>query len=155
MTSTKRFAFVVDDVVDIDVDIARGQVYIIQEREFALANEPVYKLGRSSNFQNRVKAYPKGSTIHFVASCADCVTAERELLYVLGQLFVRCPRFGNEYFYGSVYDIVRIVGKYFFNYPEYAQILKRLDSNSNNSNKSKSNSNFNSKFIKNKLSYRK
>lgn len=105
---------ITDRFNEISLDDNNHYIYLLQTREFIRTNEPVYKLGRTSNARNRLSSYPKGSEILFLMKCTDCKVAERELLIIFKKVFIKMDEYGAEYFYGPAFDMIRIIGNYFF-----------------------------------------
>lgn len=89
-------------------------VYIIQLREFVNAGVNVYKIGRTSqgNPYKRLKAYPAGSSIKMVLSCANCAVMEKEIMKRFKKKFRQCTELsrGNnsniEYFEGDLHEMM-------------------------------------------------
>ena len=105
---------ITDRFNEISLDDNDHYIYLLRTREFIRLNEPVYKLGRTSNPRNRLSSYPKGSEIVFLMKCTDCKIAERELLVIFEKVFIKKSEYGAEYFYGPEFDMIRIIGNYFF-----------------------------------------
>jgi hypothetical protein len=80
---------------------ALTHIYLIREREFIRMNEPIFKLGRSSNIKNRCGSYPKNSEIIIILQVGDSVQVEKELLKQFKQLFSQRRDIGDEYFAGD------------------------------------------------------
>ena len=58
-------------------------IYLVKEREFIRLNEPIYKLGKTKQKNNkRFNGYPKNSYIIIQLKCDDCDTTEKELLEI-------------------------------------------------------------------------
>ena len=47
-------------------------IYLIREREFIKCNENIYKIGKSNMLNDRIKNYPKNSSLHLLIFCKDC-----------------------------------------------------------------------------------
>lgn len=94
-----------------------GYLYIIHEREFVNAREPVYKFGRTTNIAKRIAQYPKGSRVMYTEWFeGDHVKAETELLRDFGEVFKNRDDVGREYFECDVRDMRRVVRKYVDDY---------------------------------------
>ena len=77
-------------------------VYIIYVREFMMRNEPVYKLGKTTQKNVlRASSYPKGSVLLLQVSCRDCTIVEQELMKVFKDRYQQCTEYGLEYFKGK------------------------------------------------------
>lgn len=77
-------------------------IYLIQTREFIKTNEPVYKIGKTTQAgMNRMKQYPKGSRIILFMKCKNCHDLER----IIKEKFIKKYRIrrdiGSEYFEGD------------------------------------------------------
>lgn len=87
-------------------------IYLIQTREFIKTNEPVYKIGKTTqDGMNRIKQYPKGSRIILFMKCNNCHTLER----VIKEKFIKKYKvrrdIGSEYFEGDEKNMYcRIIG---------------------------------------------
>ena len=78
-------------------------IYLLRTREFVMANQNVYKIGRTNQTHtNRFKQYPKGSELILQYSCNDCVACERGLLYIFRVNYIKRKDIGSEYFEGDV-----------------------------------------------------
>ena len=73
-------------------------IYVVLLRDFALIKLPVFKVGRSGNFQQRVKAYPPGSLVLGVAPVVDDRVAENALIAAFHGEFHHRRDLGSEYF---------------------------------------------------------
>lgn len=77
-------------------------VYIIYVREFMMRNEPIYKLGKTTQENvRRASSYPKGSVLLLLTSCRDCTLAEQELMAVFKSKYQQATEYGLEYFKGD------------------------------------------------------
>jgi hypothetical protein len=92
----------------------RHYIYLLREREFIKTKENIYKIGRTCNPRNRLSSYPKGSDIKFLMECNDSHVAERDLMEIFDRLFIPRPDIGAEYYEGNSFDLLRIIGNYFF-----------------------------------------
>ncbi len=77
-------------------------VYLIQDRTAAVANEPIYKIGKTSqkNF-DRFKSYPKGYRVLLHISTKNCDRAEKEIIGLFKNKYTQVADYGSEYFRGS------------------------------------------------------
>ena len=56
-------------------------IYILQEREFVKTEEPIYKIGKSTQLNlKRFSQYPNGSTLYFQLVVPDCDKIEKILI---------------------------------------------------------------------------
>lgn len=103
-------------------------VYLIREREFIKCNEPVYKLGKTTQLPNtRLAGYPKNSEVLLFIDVFDCHFTEKELIKQFDQLFICRKDIGREYYEGDLNHMKRtffnVIGKEF----EEAYILTNDD----------------------------
>lgn len=97
-----------------DEDNRISYIYLIREREFINKNEPVYKVGRTTQERGltieRFKAYKKGSEIIFLKSV--CTTKVNSMENVIKTLFnekFKKHNDGTEYFIGSPDEMCKII----------------------------------------------
>jgi len=94
-------------------------IYVIQTREFISQDEPIYKIGRTSQEMTsvgknkRLDQYPKGSVQIAIFAVRDCKLAESEVIkeLKLADHIKHCKEYGNEYFEGQLDEICHIVLK--------------------------------------------
>ena len=86
-----------------------GILYLLREREFVRMNEETYKVGRTTNFANRMGQYPKGSEIIFVVRTPNHTEKEKELLQIFREKFRQIKDYGSEYFNGDVSEMQRVI----------------------------------------------
>lgn len=86
-----------------------GYIYLIQEREFVRLEEEVYKLGRCSDYYNRLRQYPKGSSVILIVNVdhLNVEDVEKKLIDKFKIMFEQCKDYGNEYFTGDVLEMIR------------------------------------------------
>ena len=90
-----------------------SHIYLIREREFIRLNEPVYKLGKTTqDGLKRSAQYPKGSSIEIHLRTNNCHAAETELLKYFRSSFIARTDFGAEYFEGDVQMMLVEIFKY-------------------------------------------
>jgi hypothetical protein len=92
-------------------EIKENYIYCLIEREFLKSEEPIYKVGKSTNLFRRFRNYPKGSKIVFFSEVNDCHLAEKELLKVLNshEKIVKASDIGNEYYKSKLADILQVL----------------------------------------------
>ena len=78
-----------------------GYLYMIREREFVRLGEPVYKIGKSENFERRFKHYPKGSQIVMCVQVPNHHADEKTLINIFDGRFTRMSEYGREYYKGD------------------------------------------------------
>lgn len=76
-----------------------GHIYLLMEREFINAGEPIYKIGYSQQVQRRIASYPKGSRVHLLIHVPDCKEFERRALMLFRAKFQPCLDIGREFAY--------------------------------------------------------
>ena len=86
-------------------------IYLIHIREFFRLNEPIYRIGRSNNFQNRVKQYPNGSQVLFCIKCKNSKDIEKYLINLLKNKFIQKTYYGNKYFEGDEDEMINEISK--------------------------------------------
>ena len=79
-------------------------MYILQEREFIVTKQNVYKLGITKSLHNRINAYPKGSKIFCVMPVED--DPEIKFLHKFRERFISRADIGSEYFEGDINDMI-------------------------------------------------
>ena len=87
-------------------------IYLLQEREFVNSNQPVYKIGKSTQANtSRIRQYPKGSILHCLYFVDNCHNLEIKLLHIFRNLFDLKSEYGNEYFHGDKLKMVDLIHK--------------------------------------------
>ena len=83
-------------------------IYLIKLREFIKTNENIYKIGRTSqNRMKRIEQYPKDSELIIFRKCNDCLKTENNLLELFKRKYIHQSRYGNEYFEGNEFDMIK------------------------------------------------
>lgn len=78
-------------------------VYFIHEREFLQARKPIYKLGKTTQWNcRRLQDYPKDSALILVWRVPDCHVVERALIAEFDSLYKKRTDIGAEYYEGDV-----------------------------------------------------
>jgi hypothetical protein len=81
----------------------REYVYLIHEREFLNAKKPVYKLGKTTQWNcRRLQDYPKNSALILVWRVPNCHIVERELIREFDKRYKKRQDIGAEYYQGDV-----------------------------------------------------
>lgn len=77
-------------------------VYLIQERTAVVANQPIYKIGRTEqpNFE-RFKGYGKGYKVLLHILCENCKVTEKMIMDQFKSKYRHATEYGNEYFEGD------------------------------------------------------
>ena len=90
-----------------------GVIYLLH---ISPHEENICKLGKSSNFMNRIQSYKNVLPIIRIVTASNNISIdEKELLKIFSQKFVNCSNRGKEYFSGSVEQMTHVVHKYFMN----------------------------------------
>jgi len=80
----------------------QGFLYILRTRESVRLDEPVYKVGKTYDMEQRFKQYPKGSELLKSIKVCERHIAEKVLLREFSSKFKTREEFGNEYFEGDL-----------------------------------------------------
>lgn len=83
-------------------------IYMIQERTAVVSNQPIYKIGRTSqsNFE-RFKQYGKGYKILLHVVCNNCIAKELEVINLFKTKYLQVTEYGNEYFHGDYKSMIK------------------------------------------------
>lgn len=77
-------------------------VYILKEREFVNCGEQVYKIGKTTQQNDRrFSQYPKGSILLFQSICSDCSKIEKVIKDKFKTEFKQRNDIGDGYFEGN------------------------------------------------------
>jgi len=83
-------------------------IYIIKEREFVNSCESIYKIGKTTQCnEKRLKQYPKGSILIFQSICSNCSIVEKEIISVFNQKYIQRRDIGSEYFEGEYIEMIK------------------------------------------------
>lgn len=84
-------------------------IYIIQEREFIKTNENTYKIGKTTQKQNRrFYNYPKDSKLFFYRCVRNCHDIENIMKAKFTETFIHRTDYGNEYYSGNIEDMCEL-----------------------------------------------
>ena len=100
-----------------EITIPDEYIYVIHLREFIASNQPIYKIGRTSQdtssdgINKRLAQYPKGSKQLALFSVKNSKEAEKTLIHSLinSVQLKHCLEYGIEYFQGPLLFILPIV----------------------------------------------
>ena len=94
-------------------------IYLLQIREFVKSNEPIYKIGMTTqkNF-NRFRQYPKDSVLLHQTVCNNCKNIEKRLIQKFKNIFKYRKDIGTEYFEGNYKSMIKMI---------YVEIEKETD----------------------------
>ena len=85
-------------------------IYLLQLREFANKNEPVYKIGMTTQKNlNRFLQYPKGSILFHQTICNNCKNIEMKLIKKFRDIFIKREDIGSEYFEGNYKTMIKMI----------------------------------------------
>jgi hypothetical protein len=106
-------------------------VYLLIEREFLQSAVPVYKIGRTSQENNkRFLQYPKGSRLIFQISVTDSYFLEQEIISLFKHKYILRTDIGHEYFEGDAtnmqIDIFNLVITYNHIVPNTTQLFSEF-----------------------------
>jgi len=87
-------------------------LYLIHTREFISTNKEIYKIGRSSNIENRIRNYPNGSKILLAIINKNSIQCEKDLIKQFKLIFTQKQFYGNEYFEGDKYEMINMMCDY-------------------------------------------
>lgn len=126
-------------------------IYLLQEREFILANMPIYKIGKTSQSNlSKFNNYPKGSKILLVMNCNNCDLCESQIIKLFIIKYNQIKSIGYKYFIGDcnkmIDDICDIIKKNCI-YPkidiDYDKIYKIYDTITEHINDKQNNHKYN------------
>ncbi len=125
-------------------------VYLIKTRESIKLNEPIYKIGRTSqNGLLRLNQYPKGSELLLHIKCPNCNELEKIISNEFKKKFAQYLDYGTEYFEGDCEQMIDIIVMLVKKQKEY-YINETNKKNTNNSKiKNTDNTNNNGVVFKN------
>jgi hypothetical protein len=84
-------------------------IYLVHCRACLNANERIYKIGKSIDFNKRLSGYDKGTVPIFSLFVSECDAFERHLIQIFETRFTLRKDYGNEYFEGDVLSMINIV----------------------------------------------
>lgn len=102
----------IESETDDDDDTTAEYVYLLQESAYINGNDPVYKIGRTSQkFGKRFAQYPKNSVVFITMKVNNSKTIERKLMEKFRKDCGWRKDIGNEYF--SIRDINLAIKSFF------------------------------------------
>lgn len=84
-------------------------IYLVHCRACINANEHVYKIGKSIDFNKRLAGYDKGTIPVLSLFVKECDNFERHLISLFRSMFNARIDYGSEYFEGDVHTMVRCI----------------------------------------------
>lgn len=118
-------------------------IYLVHCRASVNANENVYKIGKSIDFNKRLSGYDKGTIPIFTIYVQECDNFERQLIMLFENNYQSRKDYGNEYFQGDIKQMIQdIMTEY--NKSNLCYEIKTNENISNTQNKEIANNNNNS-----------
>ncbi len=137
-----------------------GYFYIVQEREFLGTNN--YKIGRTSDVEDRLRGYSKNSKLIYSIKVDDQNEVESMLIEIFKDKFIQKREYGREYFEGDINEMIQEVELYLQFKNKYGKyithsitiMLKKIinvksKNKKNNKNTVTENTNIENKFLEN------
>ncbi len=84
-------------------------IYLVHCRACLNANQPIYKIGKTTDFNKRLFGYDKGTIPLLVLYVAECDNFERHLINIFKTTFSIRTDYGNEYFEGDISSMIKII----------------------------------------------
>jgi hypothetical protein len=84
-------------------------IYLVHCRASVNASEPVYKIGKSNDFNKRLSGYDKGTIPIFSLYVEECDDFEKTLIKIFETKFEPRKDYGNEYFYGDIATMIKTI----------------------------------------------
>lgn len=84
-------------------------IYLVHCRACLNANQPIYKIGKTTDFNKRLLGYDKGTVPLLSLYVAECDNFERHLINIFKSKFTLCTDYGNEYFEGDITSMIKII----------------------------------------------
>jgi hypothetical protein len=96
------------------MNVKKGYVYLLIEREFIRIKENTYKIGKTEQGLNRIFKYPKNSELIMIIESENCHLDEKLIIKLFKEKFIHKKEYGNEYFWGDknlmkqiIFDVVK------------------------------------------------
>ena len=84
-------------------------IYLLHCRAAINANENVYKIGKSVDFNKRLSGYDKGTIPLFTIYVTNCDEIEKILIKIFETKFILRKDYGNEYFQGEINQMIKTI----------------------------------------------
>ena len=78
------------------------------------SNEPIYKIGKTIDFNKRISGYDKGTETILLLFVKDCDSFERIMIDLFNKKFTKMNDYGNEYFRGDVSQMISFIMDKFY-----------------------------------------
>lgn len=82
-------------------------IYLVHCRASVNANENVYKIGKSIDFNKRLSGYDKGTIPIFTIYVQECDNFEMQLITLFENNYQSRKDYGNEYFQGDIKQMIQ------------------------------------------------
>lgn len=102
-------------------------VYVLREREFRRLSEPVYKIGRTGDLIERMKAYPNGSAMIMALRVSDAKAAEDAIKAACRAAFRARRFYGVEYFEAPQREFLVVVAAAVVPWTDASDIISVAD----------------------------
>ena len=96
---------------DTMTDTMEG-LYLIHTREFISTNKEIFKIGRNNNIKNILNYYPKGSSLLLSIINKNSIQSKKDLIKKFKEIFTQKLLYGNEYFEGNKYEMIKLMCEY-------------------------------------------
>lgn len=84
-------------------------IYLVHCRACINANENIYKIGKSIDFNKRLSGYDKGTIPLLSIFVSECDNFERHLIRIFETRFTSRKDYGSEYFEGDITSMIKII----------------------------------------------
>ncbi len=101
-----------------------GYFYIVQEREFLGTNN--YKIGKTSNVENRMRYYSKNSKLIYSIKVDDQNEVKAILMELFKDKFIQKKEYGREYFEGDINEIIQEAESYLQFKNKYGKYISHM-----------------------------
>jgi hypothetical protein len=89
-----------------------NKIYLIQTRESIKCNENIYKIGKTTQCDNkRFMQYPKGSNQPLQIDVDDCHLFEKQIIKIFDIKFKQIKEYGREYYEGDKDEMIDTIMK--------------------------------------------
>ena len=89
--------------------IEDGYIYVVHTRACIDCNRDVYKIGKTKDYEKRIKGYTKGSIYKLVLRVSDFHRTEQKLIKLCRKTLIERKDYGCEYFECQLINIVNLV----------------------------------------------
>lgn len=92
-------------------NIEDGYIYVLHSRACIDSNRNVFKIGKTKDYEKRIKGYTKGSIYKFVIRVEDYHNTEQKLIKLCREYLIERRDYGCEYFECNLPNIINIIEK--------------------------------------------